>query len=98
MASGGSPGAEPEALKHSFDYLVNSIDAATLIPVALSRDLITSRQRSECASEADTHKKAEVFVGYIQRAVNGDCNNFHTFIQILEETQGQAHIAPRLRG
>ena len=97
MASGGSP-AEPEAFKHSFSYLVNSIDAATLIPVALSRNLITSRQRSECASEADPYKKAEKFVGYIERAVNGDYHNFHTFIQILKETQGQADIASRLCG
>ena len=98
MATAGGSPAEPEALKHSFSYLVNSIDAAGLLPVALSRNLITSQQRSECASEADLYKKAEMFVGYIERAVKGDCNNYHTFVQILEESQGQAHIASRLRG
>ena len=95
MAS-SSP-AEPEALKHSFCYLVNSIDTAALLPAALSRNLITDRQRTQCYNEADPYKKAETFVGYLQRAVNGDYNNFHTFVQILRET-GQAQIAFRLRG
>ena len=89
--------AEPEALKHSFSYLVNSIDTAALLPAALSRNLITDRQRTECYNLADPYKKAETFVGYLQRAVNGDYNNFHTFVQILRET-GQAQIAFRLRG
>ena len=89
--------AEPEALKHLFNYLVNSIDTAALLPAALSRGLITDRQRSECSNEADPYKKAETFVGYLQRAVNGDYYNFHVFVQILQEI-GQAHIATRLRG
>ena len=89
--------AEPEALKHSFSYLVNSIDTAALLPAALSRDLITDRQRTECYNEADPYKKAETFVGYLQRAVNADYDNFHTFVQILKET-GQAKIVSRLRG
>ena len=89
--------AEPEALKHSFSYLVNSIDAAILLPAALSRNLITDRQRSECASETDPYKKAETFVACLQRAINGDYENFYTFVQILKET-GQAHIASHLRG
>ena len=96
-ACGSSPVAEPEALKHSFGYLVNSIDTAALLPAALSRNLITDRQRTECYNEADPYKKAEMFVGYLQRAVNGDCDNYHTFVQILKQT-GQAHIASRLRG
>ena len=45
-ASGSSPAAEPEALKHSFSYLVNSIDTAALLTAALSRNLITDRQQS----------------------------------------------------
>ena len=56
MAS-SSPAAEPEALKHSFSYLVNSIDTAALLSVALSRNLITDRQRTECYNEADPYKK-----------------------------------------
>ena len=95
MAS-SSP-AEPEALKHSFSYLVSSIDTAALLPAALSRNLITDHQRSECYNEVDTYKKAETFVGYLQRAVNADYDNFHSFVQILKET-GQAKIATRLRG
>ena len=95
--AGGSSPAEPEALKHLFDYLVNSIDTAALLPVALSRDLITDRQRSECASEVDPYKKAETLVGYLQQAVNSDYDNFNKFVQILKGT-GQAHIASRLLG
>ena len=52
MAS-SSPSAEPEALKHSFGYLVNSIDTAALLSVALSRNLITDRQRTGCYNEAE---------------------------------------------
>ena len=96
-AGGSSPPAEPEALKHSFSYLVNSIDTAALLPAALSRNLITDRQRTECHSETDPFKKADKFVGYLQRAVNADYDNFHTFVHILKET-GQAQIASRLRG
>ena len=97
LATSGSSPAEPEALKHSFSYLVNSIDTAALLPVALSRNLITDRQRTECYNEADQYKKAETFVGYLQRAVNAEYDNFYTFVQILKET-GQAQIASRLRG
>ena len=76
--AGGSPAAEPEALKHSFSYLVHNIDTAALLPAALSRDLITNRQRTECLNEPDPYKKAETFVGYLQRAVNNDYDKFHT--------------------
>ena len=95
--AGDSPAAEPEALKHLFSYLVNSIDTAALLPTALSRNLVTDRQRTECYNEADPYKKAETFVGYLQRAVNGDCYKFYAFVQILQET-GQIQIASRLRG
>ena len=96
MADGSSP-AEPEALKHSFSYLVNSIDTAALLPAALSRNFITDRQRTECYNEADPYKKAETFVGYLQRTVNADCYKFYTFVQILQETD-QAQIVFCLRG
>ena len=89
--------ADSEAFKHSFSYLVNSIDATALLPAALSTNLITSQQRSECATKTNPKEKAETFVGYIGQAVNGDYDNFHIFIQILKET-GQAHIASRLHG
>ena len=96
--AGGSPAAEPEALKHSFSYLVNSIDTAALLPAALSRNLITDRQRTECSNETDSvYQRAEKFLTYLQRAVNGDYYKFHLFVQILQETN-QAHIASRLRG
>ena len=89
--------AEPEALKHSFSYLVNSIDTAALLSAALSKNVITDRQRTECYNETDPYKKAETFVGYLQRAVNADYDNYYTIIQILKET-GQAQIASHLRG
>ena len=89
MATASDSAADSEAFKH---YLVNSIDATALLPAALSTNLITSQQRSECATKTDPK---ETFVGYIEQAVNGDYDNFHIFIQILKET-GQAHIASRL--
>ena len=92
-----SPAAEPEVLRHCFSYLVNNIDTDALLPAALSRNLITDRQRTECRNETDKYKKAEMFLGHLQRAVNADCSNYHTFVQILNET-GQARIASRLRG
>ena len=85
------------ALGLAFSYLVNSIEATDLLPVARSRQLITERQRSECASEPDPYKKAEKFLENLQRAVNGDSSKFHTFVQVLEETN-HANIASRLRG
>ena len=97
-AGGSTPAAEPEALKHSFSYLVNSIDTAALLPAALSRNLITDRQRTECSNETHSvYQKAETFLSYLQRAVNADYTKFYTFIQIFQEA-GQAQIASRLRG
>ena len=97
--AGSSTGssAESEALKISFDYLINGIDTAALLPKALGTHLVSEPQRSECASETDPYKKAEKFLGHLQRAVNGASNKYHIFMQILKET-GQASIASRLRG
>ena len=89
--------AESEALNQAFSYLRNSIDADALLPAALSRELITEGQRSECANEPDPYKKAEKFLSHVQRAVNGDRENFHTFVQILHETR-QDKIAWQLHG
>ena len=89
--------AESEALKLQFSYLVNSIDTHMLLDAALNSQLISEPQRSECASEPDPYKKAEKFLGHLQRAVNGDSNKYHTFVQILKET-GQAKIASRFQG
>ena len=97
MATRAGSSAEPEALKLAFSYLANSIDAAALLPAAMSMRLITERQRSECASELDPYKKAEVFLGHLQRAVNGDYIKFHAFVQALNDS-GQASIARRLHG
>ena len=95
-ATAGSS-AESEALKIAFDYLVNSIDTESLLSKALSSQLISERQRSECASEPEPYEKAEKFLGHLQRAVNGDSNKYHTYIQVLKETD-QASIASRLCG
>lgn len=97
MAVPSPAAAEPEALKHLFSYLVNSIDTDALLPAALNRNLITDLQRSECFNEAHPYKKVRKFLGHIQRAVNADSHKFHTFVQILEQT-GQSQIASRLRG
>ena len=48
--------AESKALK-LFEYLVDSIDAASLLP-GLSSKLITDRQRTDCVDEGDPYKKA----------------------------------------
>ena len=88
--------AEQETLTLMFSYLVNSINTDGLLPAALSRQLITERQRLECFSEPDPNKKAEKFLGHLQRAVNGDSNNFHIFVQLLNES-GQKSIASRLK-
>ena len=88
--------AEKETLKLLFHYLVNSIDAAALLPAALSASLISEQQRSDCACEADPYKKAEKFVGHLQRAVNGDTANFRKFLKVLHITN-QGSIATRLQ-
>ena len=92
----GTGTAEQETLKLMFSYLANSIDTDGLLPAALSRQLITERQRLECFSEPDPNKKAEKFLGHLQRAVNGDSNKFHIFVQLLNDC-GQASIASHLK-
>ena len=88
--------AEKETLNLLFHYLVDNIDAAALLPAALSARLISDRQRSDCASEADPYVKAEKFVGHLQRAVNGDTAKFYTFLEVLHKTN-QGNIASRLQ-
>ena len=90
-------GAESEALKHSFRYLVNSIDTDAVLPAALSKDLITDRQRTECANESNPYKKAETFLECVQRAVNGNPHKFNDFLDILQSTS-QKEIVSNLRG
>ena len=97
MATVAGSSAESEALKLVFSYLVNSIDVTAVLPAALSAHLISDSQRSECDSVADSFKRAAMLLGYLQRAVNGDSNKYHTFIRVLNET-GQASIASRLQG
>ena len=89
--------AEAEAFKLSFAHLVNSIDASSLLPDALSRGLITDRQRTDCVNEADPYKKAEKFIGQLQREINGDSNRFHSFVQLLDSS-GNEKLASCLRG
>ena len=97
MATAAGSSAESEALKLAFSYLVNSVDSTAVLPAALSAHLISESQRSECASETTPFKKAETFLGHLQRAVNGDSNKYHTFIRVLKDT-GQASIVSRLHG
>ena len=93
----GDGRAELEALKHLFDYLVRSVDIAALLPAAMSANLITDRQRTECANQSDPYKTTEAFLGCVQRAVNGNYHNFYTFVDILQSTH-QQYIVSRLRG
>ena len=88
--------AEQETLKLMFSYLVNSIDTDGLLPAALSRQLITESQRVECFCEPDLNKKAGKFLGHLQRAVNGDSEKYHIFVQLLNDS-GQASIASHLK-
>ena len=97
MATAVGSSAEAEALKLAFSYLVNSVDVAALLPATLSAHLISDPQRSECVSEPDHYKRAEKFLGHLQRAVNGDSSNLHVFIQLLQQTN-QLKIAERLHG
>ena len=72
----GLTSAESEVLSQAFSYLANSMDTTALLQPSMGRKLITARQRSECVNEPDPYKKAEVFLGHLQRAVNGDVTNF----------------------
>ena len=89
--------AESKALKLAFEYLVDGIDAASLLPGALSSKLITDRQRTDCVDEGDPYKKAEKFIGHLQRVINGDRNKFYTFIHLLDRS-GHVELVSRLRG
>lgn len=89
--------AEVVVLERTFSYLVNSIDADSVLPEALSEGLITDRQRSECSAELDPYKKAERFLGYLRRTVSGDHEKFNTFLLVLDRI-GQETIADHLRG
>ena len=96
MATAAGRSAESEALTLAFPFLVKSIDSTSVLPAALSADLISESQRSDCDSETDSFKRADKLVGHLQRAVNGDSNKYHTFVQVLKET-GQASIASYLQ-
>ena len=93
----GSSLAEAEALKLALEYLVNSMDTSSILPAALSRGLMREQQKAECASESNPYQKAEKFLEYLQREVNGDNKKFHTFVQLLVDT-GHSNLASRLRG
>ena len=86
-----------DVLTLSFEYLVKSIDTSSILPAALSSNLITVFQKSECSSEPDAYKKADLFLSHLQRAVNGDPKHFYVFLDILERTR-QTDIALNLRG
>ena len=87
------------AVKRSMRGGAGLRDTAALLPKALRNQLVSEPQRSECASETYAYRKAEKFLGHLQRAVNGDNNKYYTFIQVLEETgQTIASIASSLRG
>ena len=89
--------AEVVTLQRTFDYLQGCIDVDTVIPVALAKGLITSRQRTKCLAKASVDEKADQFLEYLQRSVKGNCEHFQTFIGILVEN-GQEKVAERLRG
>ena len=89
--------AEAMVFERNFSYLVESIDATYVLPEALSKGLITARQKSECSRESDPYEKADEFLGYLYRRIIRDHKMFHTFLQVLDQT-GQESIAKHLRG
>ena len=93
--------AKSEALRLAFsrgdEPWHRMLDLTSVLPAALSAGLISEYQRSECDSETDPSKRVEKFLGHIERAVNGDSNKYHTFVQVLKET-GQGSIASYLQG
>ena len=102
MATGTTIGAasslaEAKALKLALEYLVNSMDTPTLLPAALSRGIIREQQKAECTSVSNPYQKAERFLEYLQREVNGDSSKFLTFVQLLVDT-GHSKLASRLLG
>ena len=101
MEPAGEPAShrpvEIVVLERMFSFLVGSIDAASVLPDALSEGLITFRQWNDLAEVRDCYKCAEKFLGHLLRAANGDHEKFHTFLQVLKRT-GQEKIAEHLRG
>ena len=97
MATAAGSSNESKALRIAFGYLVTSIDLTAVLPAALNAGLISNSQRRDCVSETTLFKRAEKFIGHLQKAVNGDSNKYHTFVQVLKET-GQASIASSLQG
>lgn len=89
--------AEVVALVRAFSYLSKSIDAASVIPEALSKGLITQNQMSDCSRCENIYKKAETFLNYLLRTVNGNSRYFHTFAEVLDRI-GQESVAAHLRG
>ena len=89
--------AEVVTLQRTFSYLQGCIDDDSVIPVALAKGLITSRQKSECSGKASADEKADQFLEYLQRSVKGNREHFDTFLQILVGI-GQERVAERLRG
>ena len=89
--------AEALALERNFSYLVECVDAASVLAEARSKGLITARQWSECSGQSDPYKKADEFLGYLYRTIKRNRENFYTFLEILDRN-GQEGIAKRLRG
>lgn len=88
---------EEKALTKAFSYLVKSIDTDSLLPAALSRNLITIYQRADCVCEPNQYRKAEKFVDHLLRSVSGDSDKFYLFMQVLLESD-QPSIAKRMNG
>lgn len=84
MAEGETP--HVAAFEKQFNYMVDSIDAGSVAPAALSEGLIADRQRDECLHEQSSYKKAELLLGYIRRAISGQHDNFFKFVRILRNT------------
>ena len=97
MATAAGSSAESRALRLAGSYLVNRLDLTAVLPAALSAGLISDSQRSECDSETTPFMGAYKFLRHLRRAVNGDSNKYHTFVQVLKQT-GQASIASDLEG
>ena len=102
MATAAGSSAESVALRsistdYMLGYLTATIDFNSFLPAALSAHLISDVQKRDCDSAADSFKRARIFIGHIQRAVNDDSNKYHTFVQVLKET-GLASLASLLEG
>ena len=83
------------AFEAQLDYMIDSIDAATLAPACSAAGLIKERQREECFRESSSFKKAELLLGYVKQSIKGDRKNFDTFVAILRRT-GHSSQADKL--